>query len=377
MSRRVLHLRSSSGWAGPERHLVELGAALAHEGVETTLAVLDSAAARRLEEHPLVRIARAAGVAAFALPDSGRAAAPAVAALAQHLGGGGYDLLHAHDYKANWVGRRAARRAGLPAVATVHLHTRSTLRLRLYHRLDRRELRRCDAVLAVAAALLDDLPPRLANGRRPRVVRNGLDTERLRRSAAAEAPAAEATWRAASGGPRLLAAGRLTPQKGFDLLLPAVAALRRDWPGLVLVLAGSGPERARLERDVARLGLDDAVVLAGERADVAGLMRTADLVVLPSRREGLPYVALEALALERPLVACAAGGVPELVIDGETGWLVEPGSVLALVEALRQALAAPERSARLAARGRERVEREFAAGAMAGANAALYAELVA
>jgi glycosyltransferase involved in cell wall biosynthesis len=348
MTRRVLHLRSSSGWAGPERHLVELGSALADEGVEATLVVLDSAAAGRGEEHPLVRVARGAGLAAFALPDSGRTTGPAIAQLARHLGAGGYHLLHSHDYKSNWVGRRAARRAGVPAVATVHLHTRSTLRLRLYHRLDRRELRRCDAVLAVAAALLGDLPPRLANGRQPQVVHNGLDAERLRRGAVAEAPAAESIWPSARCGPRLLAVGRLAPQKGFDLLLPALAALRAEWPGLVLALVGSGPERERLERDVARFALAGAVVLAGERADVAGLMRTADLVVLPSRREGLPYVALEALALERPLVACAAGGVPELVSDGETGWLVEPGSAIALADALRLALAVPECSARLA-----------------------------
>lgn len=374
MTLRVLHLRSSAGWAGPERHLLELGRALAGERVAATLAVLDSGASRRGADHPLVEAARCAGLAAFALPDAALRPGRAIAALSARLAAGGFDLLHSHDYKSNWIGRRAALRAGLPAVATVHLHTRSSLRLRLYHRLDRRELGRFDGVLAVAAALLGDLPATLRNGGAPCVVHNGLDAGILRRRAAAEAAGARRTLGGAAGGPLLLAAGRLAFQKGFDLLLGALPALRGAWPQLRLALVGAGPEEQRLEREVARLGLGGAVTLLGERADVAGLMRVADLVVLPSRREGLPYVALEALALERPLVAAAAGGIPELIVDQETGWLAEPGCARALAETLARALAAPARGAELARRGRERVERRFGAGAMAAANAALYRE---
>ena len=372
MTLRVLHLRSSAGWAGPERHLLELGRALASERIEATLAVFDAGAARRSADHPLVEAARAAGLHAIALPDPRLGVGVAVSALAERLLEGRFDLLHAHDYKSNWIGRRAARRAGVPAVATVHLHTRATLRLRLYHRLDRRELRRFDAVLAVAAALLGDLPAELYGGGGPRVVHNGLDVERLRARAAAEVEGARSLLGAAGQGPLVLAVGRLTPQKGFDVLLEAVAKLRRRWPELRLALAGTGPERARIESATVRLGLGASVRLLGERADVAGLMRAADLVVLPSRREGLPYVALEALALERPLVATAAGGVPELVADGVTGFLAEPECVASLADALERALSAPEGGAAVARRGREHVERRFDAATMAARTAEVY-----
>lgn len=374
MTLRVLHLRSSATWAGPERHLVELGRALAGERVAATLCVLDPEASRGVGEHPLVAGARTAGVDAFALPAAGLAPGRAVRAVAHRLLAGGFDLVHTHDYKANWIGRRAALGAGIPAVATVHLHTRSSLRLRLYHCLDRRELARCDGVLAVAAALLCDLPAVLRNGCRPRVVHNGLDVARLRERAADEAASARRALAGDGGAPLLLAAGRLAFQKGFDLLLEAMATLHPPLPDVRLALVGSGPERGSLEREIARRGLVARVALLGERSDVAGLMRAADLVVLPSRREGLPYVALEALALERPLVASAVGGIPELVVDQETGWLAEPGSVASLAAALARALAAPRRSAELARRGRERVERDFGAAAMAAANADLYRE---
>ena len=178
-------------------------------------------------------------------------------------------------------------------------------------------------------------------------------------------------------GPRLLAVGRLAFQKGFDLLLAALAALPADGAAPRLALAGDGPERASLVREIARRGLAERVALLGERGDIAGLMSAADLVVLPSRREGLPYVALEALALERPVVATAAGGIPELIVDRKTGWLAEPGSVRSLADALGRALAEPERGAELARRGRERVERAFDAAAMAAANAQAYREIAA
>lgn len=377
MTLRVLHLRSSSGWAGPERHLLELGRGLVAEGVSATLAVFDAGRGRRSGEHPLVAAARPACLEAFALPSSRIAPGRDVAAVARHLRAGGFDLVHSHDYRANWIGRRAALRAGIPALATVHLHTRSTLRLRLYHRLDRRELARFDGVLAVAAALLGDLPARLRNGARPRVVHNGVDAPRLRRRAAVEAEEARRAFADTGPGPRLLAVGRLAFQKGFDLLLAALAALPADGAAPRLVLAGDGPERASLVREIARRGLAERVALLGERGDIAGLMSAADLVVLPSRREGLPYVALEALALERPVVATAAGGIPELIVDRKTGWLAEPGSVRSLADALGRALAEPERGAELARRGRERVERAFDAAAMAAANAQAYREIAA
>lgn len=372
---RVLHLRSSRGWAGPERHLVELGRALSGCGVEATLAALDPVAASREAPHPLVAAAREAGLSGLAFADRG------LADLARDVGecfaAGGYDLIHSHDYKANWIARRVARRARMPCVATVHLHTRSSWKLRLYHRVDRVELERFDAVIAVAQALLGDIPGRLRNGDEPRVIHNGLDAEQLRRHVCPDDGLARTAFEPDEPGPRLVAIGRLAPQKGFDLLLEALAALRERKPGLRLAIIGDGPQKTRLERATARYGLARQVRFLGARADAARWMMQSDLIVLPSRREGLPYVALEAMALGRPLVASAAGGVPELLGPGDVGDTPPPGCVRRLAKAIVATLDDPERSARVAAIRQERVERCFGATRMAEETARIYREIAA
>ncbi|HSM50544.1 MAG TPA: glycosyltransferase, partial [Thermoanaerobaculia bacterium] len=161
------------------------------------------------------------------------------------------------------------------------------------------------------------------------------------------------------------------------ILLRAVARLRAEAPGLRLAVAGAGPEGPRHARLASELGLDRRVRWLGARTEIAGLLCAADLVAVPSRSEGLPYVVLEALALGRPVAAAAVGGVPELVRDGEEGWLVPPGDVEALTAALASALAVPDERARRAAAGCRRVRESFHARGMAEQTAAIYRRLAA
>ncbi len=377
MTLRVLHVRSSASIAGPERQILELGRRLPAEGVEMGVLLLVGERAGPVPAHPL----RAAiereerpcwqlGVARYDL-------AAGVRGLADLVAREGFHLVHAHDYKANALVGRLARSGGPPALATVHLHTRSSARLRLYAALDRRQLRQFPAVIVVARALEHDPAVRRLASSRRHLVHNGIDPEQLSRRAAAEAPNARAAFDLESAGPRLLAVGRLAPQKGFDLLLAACARLLPRFPRLRLAIAGSGPDGARLAERARALRLEHAVRWLGERADVAGLMSVADLIVLPSRREGLPYVALEALALGRPLVATAVGGLPELLRDGIEGRLIAAGNVDALTSALHLAFEDPAQASGWGRRGRDRVEALFHARDMARATAKLYRRLAA
>jgi glycosyltransferase involved in cell wall biosynthesis len=129
--------------------------------------------------------------------------------------------------------------------------------------------------------------------------------------------------------------GRLHRNKGFDILLEALANV----PYLHLVLAGDGPERAALEREIARLRLKPRVHLIGWRDDTAALMAAADLVVLPSRHEPLGNVVIEAWAHGVPIVAAAASGPASLIRPGENGWLVPIEDAAALAAAIRTVLA--------------------------------------
>lgn len=143
--------------------------------------------------------------------------------------------------------------------------------------------------------------------------------------------------------PRFVCVGRLAPEKGQLLLLQAVARVRARGIALALTLAGDGPDRAALEAEIARLGLGDAVEITGwvDNARVRELVLGARALVLASFAEGLPVVIMEALALRRPVIATYVAGIPELVLPGDSGWLVPPGDVGALADALADAAQRP------------------------------------
>lgn len=162
-------------------------------------------------------------------------------------------------------------------------------------------------------------------------------------------------------GTRLLFVGRLAPVKGGRVLLRAVAQLRQIHPDVTLRIIGDGPDRAMLEALSQQLGLSDCVSFLGYQNQdaVAQALLETDLFVLPSFAEGVPVVLMEAMASGVPVVTTRIAGVPELVEHGEMGWLVQPGDVAVLAQALDRGFQdAPERQA-MGEMGRERVERDF------------------
>jgi glycosyltransferase involved in cell wall biosynthesis len=138
------------------------------------------------------------------------------------------------------------------------------------------------------------------------------------------------------GGPHLVAIGRLAEQKGFSLLVEAMSLARAVHPDLHLTLVGDGPMRPEIEALIAANGLSQNVTLAGwqDEAGVQAALANAQALILPSFAEGLPMVVMEAMAAGRPVIATAIAGVPELVVAGETGWIVPAGDPLALAEAI-------------------------------------------
>ena len=194
------------------------------------------------------------------------------------------------------------------------------------------------------------------------VIRNGV-----------ELPSAAAV-ESRSGPYRLVTVGRLQAPKDPLTLVRALGEL--GGPGEA-VIAGDGPDRPAVEGEVRRLGLQSVVRLAGERDDVGELLAKADLFVLSSRSEGLPLSILEAMATGLPVVASRVGGVPELVVDGETGLLVPPGDPHALAAAIERLLDDPALRRRLGTAGRTRVSEHFDLASARRAHLDLYRALLA
>ena len=226
-----------------------------------------------------------------------------------------------------------------------------------------RTLRAADWVVGCSMAMLAEiraLVPEITS--RSSVVYNGVGLPAL--------SPAPLPW----DPPRLICLGRLLNFKGFDLAIRAFGALAERFPTARLAIGGDGPERPALERQVRELSLGERVEFLGwiPPDEVPALLNTASLVVLPSRWEGLPFVALESALMARPVVATRVGGLSECVVDGETGLLVDAEDVAALAEAIGRALADRELSQRLGAAARTHTRKRFSVEACASGYDALY-----
>jgi glycosyltransferase involved in cell wall biosynthesis len=171
-------------------------------------------------------------------------------------------------------------------------------------------------------------------------------------------------------------ATRLVALKGISDLVRALPRIRADVADVRLEIAGSGPELPRIESEVGALGLSDCVTFLGWQADLAPVFSRWDIFVQPSLEEGLGISLLEAMAAGLPVVATAVGGVPEVVEDGRTGFLVPPREPAALADRVRCLLLDAERRRVMGAAGRARVRENFSVDRMVAAIAEIYDELL-
>jgi len=180
------------------------------------------------------------------------------------------------------------------------------------------------------------------------LIPNGVDTDYF------QPPASPA-----AGPPRVLSVARMVPDKDHETLLAAFRLTARAIPAAELWLVGDGPGLAAVQERARQLGLSERVRFLSPREDLRPLLRQASLLVLSSRTEALPNVVLEAMAAGLPVVATRVGGVPELVVPGLTGWLVDPGDALGLGAALGQVLSDPDTRQAMGRAGRARARQEF------------------
>ncbi len=376
---RILQVCTRLAVRGVPRHVLSLAAGLDRE--EFTVDVL----AGRSEpgEGDLWDEARDLGITTWQVPALQRQVDPrrdwvAYRGLCRRLALGQYDLVHTHISKAGILGRVAAARMGI--TATVHTYhgqvaevQRPTLVGLVFRWCERAVARRTQCILAVSQ---DTARACLAMGiGRPdqyRVVYNGVDLARF-------------VGYAPSGGgpadgartPCLGAIGSLTEEKGFDLLLAAMPAICREHPGARLWIVGGGPQQPHLAQQVHHLGLARSVGFAGIVADVRPWLAGLSVLLVPSRREGLPTVIIEAMAMGVPIVASRVGGIPEAVVDGVTGVLVDPEDPAALARAATAVLADREWGRRLGRAGQDRAVRHFGRDAMLGQVGECYRQLLA
>jgi glycosyltransferase involved in cell wall biosynthesis len=264
---------------------------------------------------------------------------------------------HGHDYKTNALGLVLRRFWPMRLITTVHGWVHHTSRTPLYYWIDRRCLPHYELVVCVSKDLYEQCREAGVAAERCVLVENAIDTEEFRR----RTDRGEARRRLGLSVDRVLigAVGRLSAEKGFDLLIGAVERLAAAGCDAELLIVGEGDESQRLQGLIAERALGDRVKLLGYRADVHDIYQALDVFALSSLREGLPNVLLEAMALEVAVVATRIAGVPDLVRDGNNGLLVDPGGVEGLAAALSRLHRDPCLRERLGAAGRRTIEDRY------------------
>jgi glycosyltransferase involved in cell wall biosynthesis len=267
-------------------------------------------------------------------------------------------VVHTHAAKAGFLGRVAARLAGVPVVVhTYHGHVLrgyfGPMKTAVFRGLEALMSPLSDALIAVSDAVKQDLVALgVARAEHIRVVPLGLDLERFTLDLPRGGLRA-ADW--PKDAPLVGMVGRLVPIKDVPTFLRAAALVKDAHPDVRFALVGDGEERRALELESARLGLASRVAFHGWRRDMEAVYGDLDLVVNSSRNEGTPVALIEALASARPVIATRVGGTPDLLAAGDFGGLVPPQDPEALADAILGVLAAPEEARRRALRGRAHV----------------------
>jgi glycosyltransferase involved in cell wall biosynthesis len=345
---RVVHVHRIRGIGGSERHLLTLLPALAERGVDAVFVGLDDPAWDPADFYGALR------VPAVRLPAPRDVDPLLLGRLVRSLRG---DVVHTHLVHADLYGGVAAKLRGEPLVSTKH--NDDPFRTGAFRHVERGVSRLADRIVAITESLRRFTIEQVGVPEaKVETIHYGLDElpEAWGVNPPDDVPASARI---------LLSVARLTEQKGIDVAVRALPSLPDD---TVLVVLGDGPERAQLEALARELGVGERVFLPGRVPDVAAWLRRATVLVHPARWEGFGLGVLEAMLAGLPVVATNVSSLPELVVDGQTGLLVQPDDPAALALGVARALGEPQ----LGAVGRERALREFSVGRMAERTLALY-----
>ena len=365
MIQTVLFFSTSSGPGGAERVISNLATSLDPKRFRPVLCLF---------RHGWIQErAESKGVCTYVIPTQGMMDWRWVLQFKQLLQREQVDLIHAHEFDANVQGTFVAAMLGIPIVVTIH--GKNYYHEKFRRRLAYRWVSRSATMVVVSKNLKQfiveqvGVPPD-----RITVLYNGVD--RL--------PHCE-TWeveecRKEIGIPQdhqvVGIVGNLYPVKGHRYLIEGIPSILKSCPNTSFVFAGRGKLESELREQVRRLGLDSRVHFIGLRQDIPRILAMLDVFVLPSLSEGLSMAILEAMMVGKPVVATHVGGNPELISDGDTGYLVPPCDSSALASRLIKLLTDKQQAIQFSEKGKLRAESLFSLGTMVAAYESLYEGLL-
>ena len=347
MPAKLMLLAIGLGVGGTESHILELATRIDRSRFDVSVCTLKSGG-RMAEE------LQARGIKVLSLDGAGKLDARVLFRLLNIIREERPDVIQAFLFWANVAARICGRLARTLAIISSY-HDEIVSEGWMIRLVDRLTLKWTHGVLCCSEAVRRSVVSRIGGtGHQFTVIPFGVDVDRFGTSA----PATRRELGLLDDGAVVGTVCRLVePKKGLSILLQAMGELKRRLgkPPCQLLIVGDGPARETLESLRDRLGLFEWVVFTGIRRDIPRVLHALDAFVLPSLYEGFGIAILEAMAAAKPVVATTVGGIPEFVVSGDTGLLVEPGDASALAEAIERLLCEPERAMQMGIRGRERV----------------------
>jgi glycosyltransferase involved in cell wall biosynthesis len=268
---------------------------------------------------------------------------------------GNINILVSHGYKAHVVCFALRQLTGIPWVAYSHGWTSENLKVEAYNLIDKGMVRLADRIIPVSESLANrlHLSPKLRE--RTHVIANAADIIDTKR----EFPNLRLQYGVRDDEILLGVVGRLSPEKGHSFFIEAFNTIAPLALNVKALLVGEGQERDAITRSIRQYGLEERIMLTGYQKDVSPFHNAFDMLVLPSLSEGMPNAALEAMMFAKPVIASRVGGIPEVVLDGETGMLVPAKNPSALADALLELIRDQQKRTMMGRAGEIRVHAEF------------------
>lgn len=358
---RLLELRNTYKWGGgPDKTIL-----LSAEQHDRALVEVVVTYIRDIRDHEfcITDKAKARALTCYEIKERGKLDLRVLRALQNIVLRHDINLIHAHDYKSDlfaYLLRRRLRHRYLALMSTAHAWVMTGLRGEVYKRLDLLLMRRFNHLIAVSHATKDEM---IAGGVQPEmisVIHNAIDTEAWSPDQATTT--LKEALRLNRAFPVVGYVGRIMPEKDLETWLRAAALVARQYPEAQFVLVGEGRDRVTLERLqklAADLEIADRVHFPGYKANLLPVYATFDLFLLSSRREGLPNSVLEAMAMGLPVVTTDVAGTKELVLDGQTGYVLPQGDVHGLARAMMTLVDHDQVRRDMGWAGRERIVNKF------------------
>ena len=352
---RVLDLRDTHEIGGPGKTILETFRAIDREKFELHLAVFRAPGDR--EDTPFLKASREIGMPIHEIAGHGPYDPGQVWRLSQLVRDGRFDIVHPHEVSSNAITYAMSMIHRVPVVSTAHGWFGDSPKHHAMVALDKHLLGGFDRVIAVSDRIRHDLIKAGVSERRITLLHNAIVIGNYRRNAAPGI--LESLVGKTLARPVIVSIGRLSPEKGHADLVEALRIVANRGRHVSTVLAGDGPSRAAIADQIRAADLQDSVYLPGYVQQPARLLQDADLMVLPSHTEGLPNAALEALAMQVPVLATNVGGTPEVISDGDTGMLIPSRSPERIAAGIIDFLDHRAKWQRWAERGLQTVENQF------------------